>query len=244
MNKLIVCLFLSLVAVLNASVSSAESGTCDADLMNCKAKVNSVCSGTENNLNRTVCGSKYSGFQHAERDIQKYVFTLIEQSFQLLTLSTKFGNYKSNRPGFEKLYRHMADESWEEGIELMKYITSRGYYADFKTTPFECKQITDSLRTTDNYHEISELKSLSLVLDMKKFLATKAHDIHRMASHEKEVTHDAEVMSYIENNFVHKQANTIRTLSGYIHDLHSITQTPGVDANLATYMFDEYLLKA
>ncbi|NEU34200.1 hypothetical protein GN156_26460, partial [bacterium LRH843] len=93
---------------------------------------------------------------------------------------------------------------------------------------------TKSLTEISTYPEISELKSLSMALEMNKFLAEKAHDIHHnAASHSKDKPHDAEVMSFLENTYVHKHADTIRTLTGHVNDLHKITQTRGVDANLA-----------
>ncbi|RZF46615.1 hypothetical protein LSTR_LSTR002947 [Laodelphax striatellus] len=236
MHKLILCAFLSLVAVGTSDDSVvAEAGACYTSLRR-------DCSGSSDGilLKSPVCSSKYSGFNHVHSDLQKFIVTQIEQSFQYLTMSTKFGNYKSNRPGFEKLHRHLADKSWEESIELMKYVTSRGYDVNLKTSPYDFSNITKSLTDINTYPEISELNSLSLALEMNKFLAVKAHDIHRLAGHAK----DAEVLSYIENTYVHKHANTIRTLTGHINDLHKITQTKGVDKNLATYMFDEYLLTA
>ncbi|XP_022197090.1 ferritin heavy chain isoform X2 [Nilaparvata lugens] len=236
MHKLIACVFLSLLAVAASIKPDAEKGACVKSVAN-------FCHATEQKI--SDCNAQYSGFHHVHSDLQQFVVTQIEQSFQFLTMATKFGNYKSNRPGFEKLYRGLADKSWEESIELMKYITSRGYDVNLKITPYQYSNNTKSLTEISTYPEISELKSLSMALEMNKFLAEKAHDIHHnAASHSKDKPHDAEVMSFLENTYVHKHADTIRTLTGHVNDLHKITQTRGVDANLATFMFDEFLLKA
>lgn len=46
--------------------------------------------------------------------------------------SSHFGNYQKNRAGFEKLYRKLSDQSWEDSIDLVKFLGKRGGHMDFK----------------------------------------------------------------------------------------------------------------
>lgn len=50
-------------------------------------------------------------------------------------MSTYLGNYENQREGFKKLYRKYSDEMWENGIDLIKYITKRGGSMNFGQEP-------------------------------------------------------------------------------------------------------------
>ncbi|WP_411017933.1 ferritin-like domain-containing protein, partial [Salmonella sp. s39606] len=116
-------------------------------------------------------------------------------SYQYLLLSSYFKNFEKNRHGFEKLYRKLSDEIWEQSIDLIKYITKRG-----GTVKFEPIQRKDDL-LSDNLN-LNEMESLAVALDGQKYLAEEANQIHRRVSknvaHHSEsspVAHDAEVAS-------------------------------------------------
>lgn len=47
------------------------------------------------------------------------------------TKATHFGNYEKSREGFEKLFRKLSDSTWNDAIDLIKYITKRGGVMDF-----------------------------------------------------------------------------------------------------------------
>jgi hypothetical protein len=47
------------------------------------------------------------------------------------TKATHFGNYEKSREGFEKLFRKLSDSTWDDAIDLIKYITKRGGVMDF-----------------------------------------------------------------------------------------------------------------
>lgn len=150
-------------------------------------------------------------------------------------MSTHYGNYEKNRPGFEKLFRDLSDRAWNTGIELIKYITKRGGQMNFnnrKVFDIQTKAV-----------ELYELESMAKALDMEKSLAEEAFRIHAIASRSKSESHlhDPEVASYLEKEYLHKQSETIRTLAGYSNDLTQFIKSP--DTSLAIFMFDEILQK-
>lgn len=89
--------------------------------------------------------------------------------------------------------------------------------------------------------ELYELQSLAKALDVEKQLTLDAHHIHHEVTRNKDNHHDPEMSSYIEEEFVHKQADTIRKLSGYAADVGKMLGSNEPD--LALYLFDEYLGK-
>jgi len=101
-------------------------------------------------------------------------------------MSTHFGNYEKNRPGFHKLYRSLSDEAWADAIELIKHITKRGGTMDFKA-----HDVSEPEPTRESY-TFSELSSLARALDIQKSLAEKAFGIHAEVS-KTGGSHDAEV---------------------------------------------------
>lgn len=77
------------------------------------------------------CNATYGAFNTHEVELQTYANANIETSFEFLLLSTHFGNYETNRDGFKGLYRKLSDQSWNDGIDLMKYIAQRGGKMNF-----------------------------------------------------------------------------------------------------------------
>lgn len=49
--------------------------------------------------------------------------------------SAYFNNYEANREGFSKLYRKLADDAWEDTIDLIKYMAKRGFNMNYDITP-------------------------------------------------------------------------------------------------------------
>jgi hypothetical protein len=148
-------------------------------------------------------------------------------------MSTHFTNYEKNRQGFAKLYRGISDELWEDSIKLIKHITKRGGKMDFTYK----KQLTNDV-TFDNY-EFYEVGSLGRALDAMKSLASEGMEIHGNAGRRKEL-HEPEVSSFLENEFLHEHAETIRKLAGHTSDLKNLISSAN-DASIAVHLFDNYL---
>nr|CAD7427355.1 unnamed protein product [Timema monikensis] len=153
--------------------------------------------------------------------------------------STHFGTYEKNREGFGKLYRKLSDTAWEKSIDLIKHNAKRGGSMNFATR----KDLTGEFIAKEaNMYELDELQSLARALDIEKGLAEDAHHIHAEVTRRRENFHDAELSSYLEEHFVHRQADTIRDLAGHINDLKRLIEDPS-SASLAVFLFDEYLQK-
>lgn len=189
------------------------------------------------------CSAKYGGMtddnQHLLKELQQYANLHIKRSFEYLLVSTHFANYEHNRVGFEKLFHKLSDETWNDGIEIIKHITKRGGVHRFD----ERMPLVE--KDKPNYEDY-ELQAMAKAVDVQKHLAEKALDIHRDAlKHHKDhghSLHDAEIAHYIEEEFAEKQAESVRTLVGHVTDLRKLL-LEGKDGSLALHLFDEYLQK-
>ncbi|GLV31887.1 Ferritin 2 light chain homologue [Carabus blaptoides fortunei] len=193
--------------------------------------------------NDMLCNARYGGIGTEQSGLGNYVNTQFMRSFDYLLMSTHFANYETNRAGFVKLYRKMSDAAWENGMNLIKYMSKRGATpTNFKLIGDANKRISfDVSKSGENTYEMYELESLAKALDIQKEIARDAISIHKDAIDESSANHDPELASYIEEEFSHKQAEVIRELSGHANDLRHILH--GSDHKLGLYLFDEYLQK-
>jgi len=182
-----------------------------------------------------ACNSRYGAIGHLEGDLQAYVNMHIARSFEYLMMATRYANYEENRKGFADLFRGLSDSKWDTAIDLIKYITKRGGSMDFN------RRKADKVNGEGTTYELYELQAMAKALDMEKDMAAEAHALHGDATRRRADAHDPEISSYIEEKFVHKQADLIRELSGHTNDLKTLLDGP--DASLALYLFDEYLQK-
>lgn len=178
------------------------------------------------------CNARYGAIDSVSSHLQNYANLHIMRSFEYLLMSTHYSNYEKNRAGFEKLYRGLSDSTWEDAINLIKYIGKRG--GEMKFT-----RIHNPKDSEEGKYELYELQSMAKALDMHKTLAAEGIAVHKLASRESTAHHDPEISSYIEEEFSHKHADIIRKLSGYVTDLGSFSSDP----SLALYLFDDYLQK-
>lgn len=199
----------------------------------CHSDVDKFC-GKEGRETVENCNTKYSAVENVKSDLQRYTATHIDQNFKYLLMSAYFNNYEANRDGFSKLYRKLADDAWEDALDLIKYMAKRGFNMDYSLSPSK-KVAIDSFK-------MNELASLAKALDMNKHLAEEAHRIHSEVAIHRNEYHDAETINFLESEFVSKHASSIRDLAGHANDLHQLI-AGNKDPSLAIYMFDEYLKK-
>lgn len=120
------------------------------------------------------CNATFSGFQASVPQLQNYVNEQIVKSFDYLLLSSNFGTFVKNRPGFAKQFKGLSDKAWSRSIDLIKHITKRGGEHKFEdpNTP-----------VTKPVLELDEINALSFALDTEKSLALTAHRLHERYSH-------------------------------------------------------------
>ncbi|XP_041988799.1 soma ferritin [Aricia agestis] len=222
-----------LVCLAVAAAASAE--TCFND-------VSMDCGQASNSLSMPSCNAVYSNFGrqgNVANEMQAYANLHLKRSYEYLLSAAYYDNFQTNRPGFHKLFRKLADDSWAKTIELIKHITKRGGAMDFSR---HSSQETGEDR--NGTIELHELESLAHALDTQKEIAERAFFIHQEATRNNHKTHDAEIAQYLEEEFIEDHSKTIRELAGHTSDLKQfIVANNGQDLSLALYLFDEYLQK-
>lgn len=96
------------------------------------------------------CNAKYGAIDELEANLQSYVNANIESSFEFLLMSTYFGNFEAQREGFKQLYRKHSDKTWEDAIDLIKYIAKRGGRMNFNQLPRFKKSVSIFLFLCNN----------------------------------------------------------------------------------------------
>lgn len=193
------------------------------------------------------CNAKYSDFDRHLGELQNYANQHLAMSYEYLLLATNFGTYVKNRPGFEKQFRALSDKAWNNGVELIKYITKRGGEHSFVVG---AKQ-----QLAPRVVELNELEALSVALANEKSLAVTAHHLHKAYSHPHQPhistkgqvsAYDPEVAHYLDEKFIEGQAETIRKWSGFTNDLKNLIKLDAPPRDVSTalnvHLFDEYLL--
>ncbi|XP_052836856.1 ferritin heavy chain isoform X1 [Drosophila gunungcola] len=203
----------------------------------CSSSTFSALTGFFTGKSNSICNARFAGIDHVEPEVQAYINSQLTKSYDYLLLATHFNSYQKNRPGFQKLYQGLSDRSFDDSIALIKQVTRRGGVVDFNTR----HESPASVSTKRNTLEVDELHSLALALDNEKQLASGATHVHSRATHATDADRDPELAHYIEENFLGKQAETVRKLSGYANDLAKLMKVP--DPSLSVYLFDEYLQK-
>ncbi|XP_072393553.1 ferritin light chain-like [Diabrotica undecimpunctata] len=188
-------------------------------------------------VDKLNCTAKFGAIDAVESDLQKFINHHFIRSFEYLLLATNFATYERNRAGFEKLFRGLSDNKWHEGIEFIKYLTSRGGQMNFNAISKDIKSEEAESRSFD----LRELTAIAKALDIEKKFVHEAHSIHREATRNNKQFHDPEISDYLEKEVVHKERDLIRKLAGYSTDLAGLLNGP--DSSLALYMFDDYLQK-
>lgn len=198
--------------------------------------------------NALNCNALFSSVSHVKDDLEIFTNQQLEKSFDFLLLSYVFDQYKLDRPGFEKLYRKIADKAWEDTQGLIKYRSKRGLVVELNGI----QNVTDNVLEKHTLKTMSratlldsnEMGSLKLALAYERKLAEESHRIHKKISHAhgNEQVYDPDVAHYLDEEIIEYQSGVIRDLTGHIHNLQSILDETTSDLGL--HLFDEYLAKA
>ncbi|XP_071448019.1 ferritin light chain-like [Hetaerina americana] len=180
------------------------------------------------------CGARYGHVNHVRHQLQNYLTLHLNSSFEYLLMSTNLGGYVRNREGMEKVLRHLSDSTWNDAIELIKYMSKRG--VDVIVDVGDARKVN-----APETFSFSEIKTLAYALDSQKLIASEAMEIHKK-SIDKATMYDPEVASFLENQFLHKHSNVIREMAGLVIDLRKLIDQPNTD-RVSYFIFDEYLKK-
>lgn len=191
------------------------------------------------------CTAQFSAINHVKDDLTTFTNQQLEKSFDFLLLSFTFDKYDLDRPGFEKMYRKIADKAWDDTADLIKYQSKRGLTATLNGEFSLVGVLNEGKVGKGSLLDSDELSSLKFALDYETKMATESHRIHKKISHahDKGLAYDPDVAHYLDENIIEYQSGTIRKLTGYIHNLDSILAESNTK-DMGLHMFDEYLAKA
>ncbi|XP_076681025.1 ferritin 2 light chain [Andrena cerasifolii] len=208
-----------------------------ASAQNCYDGANGICGASSDaTIFDATCNARHGGIDKLEINLQQYANYNLQTSFEYLLMSSHFGNYEAHREGFKALYRKLSDESWEDAINVLKYIGKRGGTPNFNQFPPHIKDVKQA-----RIFELDEVRTLAKALDMQKDLAAEALHIHSEALLVSK--HDPGIIHYLQEQFIEPQTERIRDLAGYTNDLKGIV-APSQDNSIGIFLFDEYLKKS
>lgn len=191
--------------------------------------------------------AQFSSINHIANDLETFTNQQLDKSFDFLLLAFTFDKYDLDRPGFEKLYRKLSDKAWEDTEKLVKYQSRRGLHVDLNgvQTGVLSQLNEGKVGGKTTLLDSNELSSLKVALGYEKILADESHRIHKKISHahDKGAAYDPDVAHFLDEEIIEYQSGTIRKLTGYIHNLHSIIEESNTK-DMGIHMFDEYLDKA
>ncbi|KAF4517555.1 hypothetical protein B566_EDAN005119 [Ephemera danica] len=153
---------ISLLAVVTAQTSTVSLKSNDI----CYSNSLEACGTNGIQLDKWNCTAKFSGYSKDETIgelLSSYVNLNIDYSFRYLLLATNYSTYSHNRPGFEKLYRGLADTAWEDAQHLISYITRRGGEVKFNgiNTDNVSKKVASYLESNFLHKHSEKLRELS-----------------------------------------------------------------------------------
>lgn len=186
------------------------------------------------------CTARFSGYKYVTSEIADLTTQLLDQSFDFLFLSTAFNQHFKDRPGFEKLYRNIADKAWSDAMTLMKYQSKRGQRAmlnpDYKYAQHELRSLADPMFAEEH-------SSLKLAMEYEKLVAEVTHAIHKKSSvaHQHPAQYDPDVAHFFDEKIVIGRSDSVRKLTGYIHQLDGILNDDSYTRDMGLHLFDQYL---
>ncbi|XP_058832151.1 soma ferritin-like [Topomyia yanbarensis] len=186
------------------------------------------------------CTSRFSGYKYLNNDLTDITTQLLDQSFDFLFLSAAFNQVDRNRPGFEKLYRNIANRAWSDAIAVMQYQSKRGYRGSLNPGYSGARS---ELRRLADPAAASEHESLQLAMEYEKLVSEGLHAISKKASvaHQHPAQYDPDVVHFLDHQLIQRRSESVRKLNGYIHMLDGILNADSSTADVGLRLFDEYL---
>lgn len=180
--------------------------------------------------------ARFSGYKYVHFDLANMTTQLVNQNFDFLFLASNFDRHHRDRPGFEQLYREIADQAWSDAIALLKYQSRRGFVGQLDAS-YQQFQMDDLPRTTD------ELESLQKALGDEKRIAEMAHGIHQKASvaADKARGYDPDVAHFLDKQLIKRRSDSVRKLAGYVQIVNGLINVDTDTRAMGLHLFDHSL---
>uniref|UniRef100_A0A646QFV0 Ferritin n=1 Tax=Hemiscolopendra marginata TaxID=943146 RepID=A0A646QFV0_9MYRI len=156
--------------------------------------------------------------------LQEQVSAELNASLVYLTMAAHFGNEKKNRPGFNQFFAKCAQEEFEHAQMFISYMNKRG-------VPLVKENF--KMENPSKFTWKHGLEALEEALKMEGEVTVLIKRIHEKADG------DGHLTNFLESEFLEEQVDSMRRLSGYVHNLRSmaVTTPPAYDM-LSEYLFD------
>jgi len=187
---------------------------------------------SQSTYDSSLCTAVFSNFEKHVHHVHALVNEHLRQSLLYSMMSSHFEADFPNRLGFSKYMDELADQMWNDAVDLVKYAGVRGS----TMAPLVDPSTATGLRVTNLDSGIgtwSEIEALGLALDRHQDIALKVHQLHSQ-------TKDAALVQYLQNQFTGQHAARIRQLSGYLTNLVPMVQE-AAGRDMALYFFDQSL---
>lgn len=171
------------------------------------------------------CKSIVGEFRKVAPALSEFANDLLEVSYKYMLMASQFDSAQKERPGFSAHFDALSHRSWAAGMNLVKYITSRGGHVKFNRPPTPAV-----VKMSDQ----NELQAMATVLDTEKGLFQKAAQIYKQSE-------DPTVAEYMNEQFMKNMAKSIRKYSGIVNDLKSLYASSH-DISMDNHLFDQYLM--
>jgi len=213
----------------------------------CFTEIHSLCN-SESTYNQVQfekkCTAKNKAFKESGNDAvtkaQDLVRDHLTTSLEYLLMGNKFKQWNINRPGFHGYFNKLADEAWQDAIDLIQHMTERGQTPKLAVeAPFQMEPKKDA-----KYIQASEVELLSMALEKEQVLAGRISDIIKV-SH---AHHDPEFFHYLSEHLSDKRVLKIKHLANHVNNLYAAilnADKPGEsgDHNFAIHTYDTLVLQ-
>nr|AAQ12076.1 ferritin-like protein [Pinctada fucata] len=153
----------------------------------------------------------------SEAGINRQINMELYASYTYQSMSFYFDRDDVALPGFAKFFKHSSDEEREHAEKLMKYQNKRGG-----------RIVLQDIKKPDRDDWGTGLESMQVALQLEKSVNQSLLDLHKVAD-----THgDAQMMDFIESEYLEEQVNAIKEISDHI------TQLKRVGPGLGEYQYE------
>jgi len=180
------------------------------------------------------CTAHYGGFPGLQTRAQSLAQYHLQASMKFLMLATKFSYWKTERPGFHKLFQDLSDSTFKDAVNILQHMAQRGgrlhqFGVDMPETRYEG----------------SELEALGMAVDIERMLAEKTLALMNIASDKTHGVPDGEFAHFLADDIAEKHSKQMSILAGHVNNLANViseSRAVGGDPALMIYIYDTHVL--